>query len=314
MASALRAGIARWLPEPPAGSLPLALPSRRIYIVPSRFGVVYGAALFLLLLGSLNYNNNAAILLALLLGMVAMASAVTAVRFLAGLQLVDFSADEVFAGDTQPCRLIVRGHRGSMAGELLLRHGDTRVDAHTSPQGDALFVWHWASERRGRRALNRIRLSTTYPLGLFYAWCTLEPHVDAVVYPVPETPPPPLPPSRGELGEHDRSRHGDDDWHALREFQRGDSLRDIAWKVSARHDRWLVADTRRNTHSPVLRLSLDQVATLPRERGISRLTRWILMAEAERRPYQLTLPGRTLGPDVGPEHRRLTLTALAELP
>ena len=56
-----------WLtgPKSPSGPLPLALPSRRIYIVPSRFGVVYGAALFVLLLGSLNYNNNAAILLGL---------------------------------------------------------------------------------------------------------------------------------------------------------------------------------------------------------------------------------------------------------
>lgn len=314
MAAALRAGLARWLPRPPTGPLPLALPSRRIYILPSRFGCIYGGALFVLLLGSLNYNNNAAILLALLLGMVAMASTVIAVRFLASLRVTGFDAQDSFAGDPQPCRLTVSGHRRPVVGELWLRHGDAIVEPQIDAQGRAVFAWSWPSERRGCRPLGRIRLSTTYPLGLFYAWCILEPQVDAIVYPAPESPPTALPPGRGEHGDRYRPHDGEEDWHALREFQRGDSLRDIAWKVSARHDRWLVAETRRNTHSPVLQFSLDQVSALPHEQGLSRLTRWILMAEAGQQPYTLSLPGRLLGPDIGPAHRHHALTALAELP
>ena len=50
-------------PEP----LPARLDRRRIYVLPTRFGLFYGAALLTMLLGALNYNNNPALLLGLLL-------------------------------------------------------------------------------------------------------------------------------------------------------------------------------------------------------------------------------------------------------
>lgn len=315
MVTALRVGIARWLPAPPSGALPLALPRRRIYIVPSRFGLIYGGALFLLMLGSLNYNNNPAILLAILLAIIALLSAVSAVRFLSGLNISDFDADECFAGETQPCRLHVRGTRGPVRGDLHLRHFDTNIEPAFIDDVTVGFIWRWPSERRGRRPLGRVRLSTNYPLGLFHAWCVLEPHADAVVYPAPESPPMPLPTTSAATGDRHLPRHGEEDWHALREFQRGDSLRDIAWKISARHDRWLVAEKRANAASSSSRFSLDQVAHLDREHGIARLARWILVAEAAQTPYALTLPNRdAVAVGMGPAHRRHALTALAELP
>lgn len=312
------ATIPRWLeklmPKPPAGRLPLALRRRRIYIVPSKFGFVYGITLFFLMLGAFNYNNNAAILLALLLGATALASASAAVRHLAGLEIAGFHAAEAFAGDGQDCRLTLRSRTGAgVRGEVQLRHGDVRLPAVAGAGGEAVLAWRWPSLRRGRRPLGRITLSTTYPLGLFYAWSILEPHADAVVYPAPESPPQPLPQAPDQPGSRHAAGRGDDDWHALREFQRGDSLRDIAWKVSARHERWLVAETRAAQQQPALRFGLDQVAGLERERGISRLARWVLLAEAAQRLYTLELGARRIGPGVGADQRRRALTALAEL-
>ncbi len=302
------------MPSPPTGPLPLAVPRRRIYIVPSRFGAIYGTALFFLLMGSLNYNNNAAILLALLLGMVAMASAFAAVRFLSRLSVADIRYADVFAGQAQDCQLRVQAARGAVHGDIGLRHGETRIDATSEPDGAALFAWRWAADRRGRRALGRVRLSTTYPLGLFYAWTVLEPHSESIVYPAPESPSAALPTSNDQPGRHTLSVQAEDDWHALREFQRGDSLRDIAWKVSARHDRWLVNENRHANQTPALQFSLDQVAALDRESGISRLTAWILRADQEQTPYSLRLSGRTIGPGLGADHRRRVLVALADLP
>jgi uncharacterized protein (DUF58 family) len=312
--AALRAGFARLMPTPPGGPLPLAIPRRRIYIVPSRFGTVYGAALFFLLLGSLNYNNNAAILLALLLGMVAMASAFAAVRFLSGISVLEMRCAEVFAGDAQDCLVRVGARHGAVAGDLTLRHDAVRTEARIDADGTAIFAWRWPTERRGRRRTGRIRLSTTYPLGLFYAWSILEPDGEAIVYPAPESPTAALPLSHEQSGRQSLLQHGEDDWHALREFQRGDSLRDIAWKVSARHDRWLVNETRNASQAPTLQFSLDQVAMLDREPGISRLTAWILAAETRQLPYALRIGNRTFGPDIGSEHRQRVLAALADLP
>ncbi len=307
--------VERLMPKPPAGPLPLILPRRRIYILPSRFGLVYGAALFFLLIGSLNYNNNAAILLSLLLAATALASSVSNVFFLSGLQVTAFQSDEVFAGDAQACRLHVRAIAGPVRGEITLRLPDgRRFPGQADDAGGIAFGWLWPSSRRGRRPLGRITLSSGFPLGLFHAWCVLEPEVDAIVYPAPESPPVPLPQSDAAPGEYARPQPGSEEWHALREFQRGDSPREIAWKASARHDRWLVHEMHGGSRQQDLYLALNQVEQLERERGIARLCRWVLLAEELQRPYRLDLGDRGIGPDRGPEQRRRALTALAELP
>ena len=75
-------------PEP----LPIELHRRRIYIVPTGFGLGFGALLLVMLVGSLNYTNNAALLLTCLLGAAAMSSMLLAFRVLDGVTLVDNSA------------------------------------------------------------------------------------------------------------------------------------------------------------------------------------------------------------------------------
>ena len=51
-------------PEP----LPIELHRRRIYIVPTGFGIGFAMLLLVMLVGALNYANNAALLLTCLLG------------------------------------------------------------------------------------------------------------------------------------------------------------------------------------------------------------------------------------------------------
>jgi hypothetical protein len=58
--------------------LPLELARRRIYIVPTGFGLGFGVLLLVMLLGALNYANNAALLLTCLLGAAAAASMLVA--------------------------------------------------------------------------------------------------------------------------------------------------------------------------------------------------------------------------------------------
>jgi uncharacterized protein (DUF58 family) len=314
MIAAVRAGLTRLLPKPPAGPLPLGLPRRRIYILPSRFGLVYALALFFLQLGALNYNNNAAILLALLLASIALLSAVTTVRFLQTLSVVEFNAEEAFAGSTQRCRLVIRSGHGPIRGELRVRVD--AIDADISCHDDtATASWTVAAGSRGRHRLGTVRISTGYPLGMFNAWCVLVPESDRLVYPAPETPAAPWPRSDDPSeGQDTAQRAGDEEWHALREFRRGDSLRDIAWKTSARHDRWLVAETRSPSQSPTLRFALDHVAHLEGEQALSRLCRWVLAADAAHQSWLLELGDRVIGPGHGDAQRRQALSALAELP
>ena len=49
-------------------TLPVSIDRRRVYVLPTRFGLFYYALLMCMAAGALNYNNNPALLLCLLLG------------------------------------------------------------------------------------------------------------------------------------------------------------------------------------------------------------------------------------------------------
>ena len=79
-------------------SVPLILERRRIYILPTKFGVAYALTAFAMLLGSMNYNNSLGLALTFLLvglGLVAMHHCH---RNLAGLVIAHVQASEAFAG------------------------------------------------------------------------------------------------------------------------------------------------------------------------------------------------------------------------
>ena len=59
--------LARWARPRAVEALPVRLDRRRVYVLPTRFGLFYAALVFTMALGALNYNNNPALLLALLL-------------------------------------------------------------------------------------------------------------------------------------------------------------------------------------------------------------------------------------------------------
>src|SRR5688572_30407709 len=81
-------------PEP----LPIRITRKRIYVLPTGFGLFVGAMLATMLIGGLNYNNNPALLLVFLLAGVANNSLVHAHLILSGICLKAVHADPVFAG------------------------------------------------------------------------------------------------------------------------------------------------------------------------------------------------------------------------
>ncbi len=79
-------------------TLPIRLDRRRIYVVPSRFGLLFSVILIVMLLGALNYNNNPAILLTCLLAAASYQSIFQSFRTLNGVQLVAIQAQPCHAG------------------------------------------------------------------------------------------------------------------------------------------------------------------------------------------------------------------------
>ena len=293
-------------------SMPVALDRHRVYILPTAFGWFFLFLLLAMLVGALNYNNNPALLLALLLAGAANTSLFAAHLQLSGLQLIAIDAEPVAAGKPLQLGVHARGAPGrsrrGLRVECMARTGVLSLD-----NGAGTATLEIPTRRRGWLDPGRLRISTTRPLGLARAWAWVWPEAPLLVYPAPEAHGPPLPEGSGDSAQT-RLHPAGDDVHHLRAYRRGDARRAIAWKPSARHGTLLVREYEQPLGADLV-LDWQALHALAWEDRIGRLARWVDEAEREGRRWLLQLPGLpALGPARGADHRHACLRALALMP
>lgn len=294
--------------------LPLTIHRRRLYILPTRAGIAFGALLFGMLLAGLNYANNLALFLTFLFAGLVLVSMHWVHRNLLDVQVLSVQPEAGFAA--RPARLVLtlgaeRGERHDLRAGLDEESSEPaalRVEGRSAESANLALAMPPLS--RGVYALGRIRLSTTHPFGLFRAWTWLHLPNQRVVYPQPRSHSTPRSRTGVESGESERSLPGDDEWRQLRGYQDGDAPRRIAWKAYARGGPLLVKEYAASG-SDRHELDYDALAPLPPEARLEQLCRWIVDAEQRGEPYSLRLPDLHIAPDSGPAHRHRCLEALA---
>lgn len=291
---------------------------QKLYILPTWYGVAYVITVLTLLVGSLNYQLSLGFFFAFLLIGIAHAVMLRSYANLLGLGLSTGAGVPVFAGEDAHFPITLYNHKPQQRSGIQISAANDPTKNHCEPviaaqiKGlDHLVVsLSIPTLRRGRLSLPRLRVESTQPLALFRCWTYLNLQQDILVYPAPETNPPPLPEHlHGKDGKEFRLI-GNDDYSGLRDFQRGDSRHDIAWKQSAHGESLLV----RQYQSPLgksLWLNWDEMAPLTTEQRLNRLCAWILAAQDQQRPYGLNLAGREFPPALGSEHQTKCLSALA---
>ncbi|NHQ90985.1 DUF58 domain-containing protein [Janthinobacterium lividum] len=311
----------QWLPARPW------LGAQRVHVRPSGAGLAFGALLLALWIAAVNYRLGLGYALTYFAAACAIADMLFASRNLAGLALAATPGKPVFAGSqaTFTLRLINRSARprhalhvaisGSAAAPSLAdiaAHGETAVN---------IVV---AAPQRGWLIVPAARLSGSFPLGLFLAWCHWQPDASVLVYPQPEHNAPPLPLPAGMLQPAQQARQPDSPDGALelagvRAYQPGDPLHRLAWRQIARHDGEHVfskqfqpaADSPAGaTHGSIVFEHAALHALAPEAR-LSRLAAWVLQAERAGMPYGMRLGALTLAPALGASHRDACLRALA---
>jgi uncharacterized protein (DUF58 family) len=292
---------------------PVVLGHRRVYILPTRLGWIYGAMLGVLLVGSINYALQLGFALTFLLAGLGLAAMVHTTRNLARLRLGAGRIDPVFAGQAAQFRLFLESDARHDRPALLVRHQQSgaQVVLDVPAGGAAEAILAVPAERRGWLALSRVMLETRFPLGLFRAWSYVEPDVQCIVYPRPERSPLPAPSAVAAAGAAREHAPGAEDFAGLRNYQLQDSPRHVAWKAVARSNDML---TKQFSGAAADELWLDWSALAPAldpERRLSVLAGWVLAAEQSGARYGLRLPRRGLAPDRGEAHRDACLRALA---
>jgi uncharacterized protein (DUF58 family) len=298
----------------------IVLGHRRVYIVPSRLGLFFGAALLILLVGSINYALSLGFALTFLLAGMGIAGMVHTTRNLAQLAVRAARAEPVFAGEAARFRVVLDNASGYDRPEIVLAHPASGVQCRLDVAAGAAAEGELAvpAARRGWQPLGRVMLETRFPVGLFRAWSYVRPDSRCLVYPRPEPGALPPPAPSAQAGGARAHAQGSDDFSGLRDYQITDSPRHVAWKSVARsgnlHARGEDMLTKQFAGEAAAELWLDfndLPPALGLEARLSRLAGWVLAAERGGAHYGLRLPGREIAPARGESHRAACLEALA---
>ncbi|MCI0353726.1 MAG: DUF58 domain-containing protein, partial [Acidobacteria bacterium] len=264
---------------------PIVINRHRVYIVPSRFGYVFGLMVFVMLLGAMNYSNSMAFSLSFLLVALGLVAMHHTHGNLVNVQLRAGRVEPVFAGETAHFEIVIDNPAPQARYSLTLgwlRAPLAAARGDVPPLGSAILAIPLSAPRRGWLPARIFRVSTEFPLGLFHAWTWVELDVSCLVFPKPVAAGAPPAATAGAGGVRTGSRAGQDEFAGLRNYQRGDTPRSVHWKSLPKLQVPMVKQFS-ETLEQELWLDWDSLPGLDSEARLSHLTRWALDAEAEHR-------------------------------
>nr|WP_305888659.1 DUF58 domain-containing protein [Methylomonas sp. SURF-2] len=294
--------------EAPAAG-PIQLDQRRVFILPTRQGLLFVLLIVLVLLIAFVYNNNLAYMLGFLLASVFFVTILHSFKALSGLVVRAGQHQPVFAGDQALFNFVLHnpGDQARPAIDVSLREPRTIRLRPGETQTVSLAV---PAEKRGWLACDTLTLSSCYPLGLFRAWSPLRFDSRVLVYPQPAKLELPFPETDSGPGGQGQSKREGDEFYGLKSYQSGDPIRQIHWKAYAK-GRGLHSKQYAGASSLELWLDYETTPGADAEARLGQLCRWLVDAEQAGRRYGLLLPGVRLEPDRGAAHNQACLSALA---
>ncbi len=284
---------------------------RQIYILPTRYGLIFGLLLLLLLIGSINYGNNLAFFLTFLLAGLGIVAILHTWRNLVGLELLPGTNQPVFAGQSATFEIHLINRRSSERPSVqILASKRCSAACDLADNSRSTLRLNLETKERGIFKLGRISVATSYPLGLLRAWTYVDLDASCLVYPAPGATRPPAIQS-----DYDHSSSGDkgvgvDDFVGIRAYRAGDTPKQINWKALA-SERGLQTKQFGGDRADRVWLEWQSMPGVPTEERLSRICRGILDACDHEQEFGLRIPGTELKPGHGQNHRHLCLAALA---
>jgi len=291
--------------------LPYSIDRRRIYILPTGFGLAFAALIVAMLVAALNYNNNLALAFAFMMTSIALVAMHHCHRNLLGLVVDAETEVDGFVGASAAVTFTLANASGLDRYDVEIRcAADAMTTASVAATSRSAAIVRVPLTQRGVRRLAQFELATRYPFGWFRAWTYVQAAVTLHAAPQP----------LGELHRSGASRPsgetlrgekpGEEDWAGLRPYAPGMPLKHMAWKVLARGEEPAVRTYSNPAGEPEW-LDWYALPGLLVEARLSQLCRWVLDADRAARTYGLRLPEASLGPAAGPAHRLGCLRALA---
>jgi len=289
----------------------VVLKQRRIFILPTRYGLLFTLLTFVMLIGATNYNNSTAFLLSFLLIGTAMVSVLHTYHNMLRLTFPAARTGAVFCGESALFSVVIDNVAGpGRIGVGLNLQGQPPVYSDVAAGARVAVGMALPATHRGWLPIGTLTVFTRYPLGLFRAWSQLRLDARCLVYPAPAPQFDGPAARRAGGGQRRTQRPGSDDFIGLRNYHPGDSPRHIDWKAAARGHALLIKTFGDNAGEEVW-LDWHDYPGRDAESRLGQLCRGVLWAVESGHTYGLRLPGEVIAAGRGEEHKNRCLKALA---
>lgn len=297
---------------PSVAGPPQVVPGR-IHLRPTAASAFLLIVLVAVVLGAVNYQSNAAYLVFAVLVSAALMSVLHARRALAAVVVRPLAARPVFAGEPLVAPVTVRTGATPVYALAIATPdvADLPPLALAPLSGDRHEQLLLPGRPRGLHAVGRLRISTTWPLGLVRAWRDLPADWTWIVYPRPLAVDAADARDPGDGDGDGLALTGGGDFRGHRGWLPGESQRRVDWKAAARGRPLLVKDFAGASDEQVFAFA---AMNGDRERRLSQLAGLVLAAERAGHRYGLALGDSDLAPGRGDAHCHACLTALALYP
>lgn len=283
----------------------------RVYIVPTRAGIIFSILLFTLLIGSINYEKSLGFVLTFLLVGIGNIALLSTWRNIAGLKLKRISSSAVFAGETATFNVQLINQKFFNRHAIIISQLGVDHDIIDSPSNSKhTMCFKVESVSRGKLNAGRFRLYSEFPTGLFVAWTWVDLSMHCMVYPAPDKKLDIPMLDLSEDGDNDFSGHGVENFSQLRKYHAGDNINRISWKASAKSDALFTKEfvgSKPVTHW----INWDDIPAQNTEHRLSMMTALIIEANKRQQYYGIKLPNKIVSPASGDKHFHHCLTELA---
>jgi len=291
----------------------ITIKRQQLYILPTRHAVTYFFILLLILFGSINYENSLGFMLAFLLGSLGLLAMIYTHQNINQLNVKIGRAEPVFAGQNILFPVYLSQVSTSVRPNLkLVSETGQIITAHLIDNKYTECKLPYTTTHRGYVSPGRIKLFSEYPLGLFHAWSWLKLDSRCLVYPSPDTQHHPL-----QFAKYDNNglsisdRQGVDDFAGIRQYSAGDLPNHMAWKAIAKTGELQTKLFNSESAKKIWINWTNTDETQDIEHRLSILCRMILDANDKNIVYGLEIPGTSITPSSGLQHKHRCLKALA---
>ena len=301
----------RWVRRRIPPSRHVVLNQHNIFIIPNKQGLGFVSVLALMFVGAINYEISLAFALVFWLTGVFILSIFYTFRNLAGLHISAVPGGSVFAGEHAEIEVILSRHGERIHEAIQLKFPSSRqVVANLINNTEERASLYLVADKRGWYSPGRLTIETIFPFGICRAWSLVDLDLRCLVYPKPVECDLNWLTSQQQESGHTNITRGSDDFHSLRDYQQGDSLRHVAWKIAARGRGMYTKEYSANVDDKIW-LRWEMFPDMDTEQRLSRLCYCVLQLDAAGLDYGIELPDQRIEPAKGTVHYKKVMRALA---